>query len=63
MSLAGGGALYATNAVRFGAGGEFGHRVNLGALYVTRFTNPYDAVPAWTAAFFASSAPILCCSI
>ncbi len=50
LFLAGGAALYASNAARFGAGGEFGHRVNLGALYVTRFTNAYDAVPAWTAA-------------
>lgn len=50
LFLAGGAALYASNATRFGAGGEFGHRVNLGALYVTRFTNPYDAVPTWTAA-------------
>ncbi|HEX8109732.1 MAG TPA: hypothetical protein VF516_18500, partial [Kofleriaceae bacterium] len=50
LFLAGGAVLYASNAARFGAGGEFGHRVNLGALYVTRFTNPYDAVPAWTAA-------------
>jgi hypothetical protein len=50
LFLAGGAALYASNAARFGAGGEFGHRVNLGALYLTRFTNPYDAVPTWTAA-------------
>jgi hypothetical protein len=50
LFLAGGAALYASNAARFGAGGEFGHRVNLGALYVTRFTNPYEAVPTWTAA-------------
>jgi hypothetical protein len=50
LFLAGGAALYASNAARFGAGGEFGHRVNLGALYVTRFANPYEAVPAWTAA-------------
>lgn len=50
LFLASGAALYASNAARFGAGGEFGHRVNLGALYVTRFTNPYEAVPTWTAA-------------
>lgn len=50
LFLAGGAALYASNAARFGAGGEFGHRVNLGALYVTRFTSPYDAVPTWAAA-------------
>lgn len=50
LFLAGGGALYLTNSLRFGDGAEFGHRVNLGNLYATRFTNAYDAVPAWTAA-------------
>jgi hypothetical protein len=41
---AGGGALYATNAARFGDGFEFGHRLNLqplpGNLYATRFSYP-----------------------
>lgn len=44
LFVAGGGALYATNAVRFGDGFEFGHRLNLqglsGNLYATRFSYP-----------------------
>jgi hypothetical protein len=50
LFLAGGGALYLTNALRFGDGAEFGHRINLGNLYATRFANPYAAVPAPAAA-------------
>jgi len=46
LFVAGGGALYATNAVRFGAGSEFGHRLNLEALpgnvYATRFSYPFE---------------------
>ncbi|HEY4242108.1 MAG TPA: hypothetical protein VGM88_19955 [Kofleriaceae bacterium] len=45
LFVAGGGALYATNALRFGSGTEFGHRLNLelipGNLYATRFDNLY----------------------
>lgn len=44
LFAAGGGALYATNAARFGDGFEFGHRLNLqslpGNLYATRFSYP-----------------------
>ena len=50
LFVAGGGALYLTNYLRFGDGTEFGHRVNLGNLYNTRFTNPYDRVPIAAAA-------------
>jgi hypothetical protein len=44
LFTAGGGALYATNARRFGDGFEFGHKLNLqsfpGNLYATRFSYP-----------------------
>jgi hypothetical protein len=43
---AGGAALYATNARRFGDGLEFGHRLNLeplpGNMYATRFGYPFE---------------------
>jgi hypothetical protein len=46
LFVAGGGALYATNARRFGGGGEFGHHLNLeslsGNLYATRFSYPFE---------------------
>ena len=46
LFVAGGGALYATNAARFGAGSEFGHRINLealpGNLVATRFSYPFE---------------------
>lgn len=46
LFVAGGAALYATNAVRFGAGSEFGHRLNLeslpGNVYATRFSYPFE---------------------
>lgn len=52
--LAGGGALYLTNDLRFGDGAEFGHRLNLadvpGNTYATRFGHPFETVPAATAA-------------
>jgi hypothetical protein len=45
LFAAGGAALYATNARRFGDGMEFGHRINLeslpGNLYATRFSYPF----------------------
>ena len=48
LFTAGGGALYATNAARFGSGMEFGHRLNLealpGNLYATRFSYPFERV-------------------
>jgi hypothetical protein len=48
LFVAGGGALYATNYVRFGAGTEFGHRLNLEALpgniVATRFGYPFEHV-------------------
>ncbi|TMQ18295.1 MAG: hypothetical protein E6J90_20510 [Deltaproteobacteria bacterium] len=54
LFLAGGGALYVTNLVRFGDGAEFGHRLNLedlpGNLYATRFGYPFAAAPAGAAA-------------
>ena len=54
LFVAGGGALYATNAVRFGRGDEFGHRLNLedmpGNMYATRFDYPFASAPASTAA-------------
>jgi hypothetical protein len=44
LFAAGGAAIYATNAARFGSGTEFGHRLNLqslpGNLYATRFSYP-----------------------
>ena len=46
LFVAGGGLLYATNAHRFGRGGEFGHRLNLhslpGNLVATRFGYPFE---------------------
>jgi hypothetical protein len=46
LFAAGGAALYASNAQRFGAGLEFGHRLNLeglpGNLYATRFSHPAE---------------------
>ena len=54
LFVAGGGILYATNARRFGAGGEFGHRLNLhslpGNIVATRFSYPFDRVGAGEAA-------------
>lgn len=50
LFLAGGGALFLTNYLRFGNGGEFGHRLNLedlpGNLYATRFNHPFETVAA-----------------
>jgi hypothetical protein len=50
LFLAGGAALYVTNYLRFGNGGEFGHRLNLedlpGNLYATRFNHPFETVAA-----------------
>jgi hypothetical protein len=44
----GGAALYATNVVRFGRGGEFGHSLNVealpGNLTATRFSYPFERV-------------------
>ena len=44
--VAGGGALYATNALRFGRGTEFGHRLNVhelpGNIVATRFSYPFE---------------------
>ncbi len=46
LFVAGGATLYATNAARFGAGSEFGHRLNLeslpGNVYATRFSYPFE---------------------
>jgi hypothetical protein len=46
LFVAGGAVLYATNAVRFGKGSEFGHRLNIEALpgnvYATRFSYPFE---------------------
>jgi hypothetical protein len=48
LFVAGGGALYATNARRFGSGGEFGHRLNVhslpGNIVATRFSYPFERV-------------------
>ncbi|MBA3540047.1 MAG: hypothetical protein H0T79_10495, partial [Deltaproteobacteria bacterium] len=49
LFVVGGGALYATNAMRFGAGGEFGHRLNVedgipGNIVATRFSYPFQRV-------------------
>ena len=50
LFLLGGGALYATNAIRFGKGTEFGHRLNVeslpGNLTATRFSFPFERVGA-----------------
>ncbi len=54
LFLAGGGALYLTNYLRFGSGSEFGHRLNLedlpGNIYATRFGYPFETVPTLPAA-------------
>lgn len=54
LFVLGGGALYATNAIRFGSGTEFGHRLNLealpGNLVATRFSYPFEHVGALDAA-------------
>jgi hypothetical protein len=54
LFLAGGGALYLTNTLRFGAGTEFGHRLNLedlpGNMYATRFGYPFETAPTAVAA-------------
>lgn len=46
LFVAGGAALYATNAARFGKGSEFGHRLNIeslsGNVYATRFGYPFE---------------------
>jgi hypothetical protein len=46
--------LYLTNLIRFGAGFEFGHRLNLqflyGSLYATRFDHPFAHEPVFSAA-------------
>lgn len=58
LFLAGGGLLYASNAHRFGRGGEFGHRLNLhslpGNLTATRFSYPFEraSLPAAAAELF-----------
>ena len=48
LFVAGGGLLYASNARRFGAGTEFGHRLNIEALpgnvVATRFSHPFERV-------------------
>ena len=54
LFVAGGAALYATNARRFGDGMEFGHRLNLeslpGNLIATRFSYPFQRVGTVAAA-------------
>jgi hypothetical protein len=54
LFIAGGGALYATNALRFGRGSEFGHRLNIedlpGNLVATRFSYPFERVSTIEAA-------------
>ncbi|MGE3544773.1 MAG: hypothetical protein AB7L28_12620 [Kofleriaceae bacterium] len=54
LFVAGGGLLYASNARRFGAGGEFGHSLNLHALpgnvMATRFSYPFERVGTGEAA-------------
>ncbi len=48
LFIAGGAALYATNAARFGRGSEFGHRLNIeslsGNIVATRFSYPFERV-------------------
>jgi hypothetical protein len=52
--VAGGGVLYATNAARFGAGSEFGHRLNVeslsGNIFATRFGYPFERAGLFEAA-------------
>jgi hypothetical protein len=54
LFVAGGAALYATNAARFGDGFEFGHRLNLqplpGNMYASRFSYPMQRLSLGTAA-------------
>jgi hypothetical protein len=54
LFVAGGAALYATNAARFGSGFEFGHRLNIqslpGNMYASRFSYPMQRVSLGTAA-------------
>ena len=54
LFVAGGAALYATNARRFGDGFEFGHHINLqslpGNLYATRFSYPFQRISLASAA-------------
>jgi hypothetical protein len=54
LFVAGGGLLYATNAMRFGRGSEFGHRLNVhslpGNLVATRFSYPFERIGTAAAA-------------
>ena len=54
LFVAGGAVLYATNALRFGSGTEFGHRLNLaslpGNIVATRFSYPFERVGTLEAA-------------
>lgn len=54
LFVAGGAVLYATNAVRFGRGREFGHSLNVhslaGNIVATRFSYPFERVGVATAA-------------
>ena len=54
LFVAGGGLLYATNAMRFGRGSEFGHRLNVhslpGNLVATRFSYPFERIATAAAA-------------
>jgi hypothetical protein len=54
LFVAGGGALFATNAARFGRGSEFGHRLNLhslpGNIVATRFSYPFERAGNFEAA-------------
>ncbi len=54
LFVAGGGVLYGTNARRFGAGSEFGHRLNVqalpGSIVSTRFGYPFAHLDTMDAA-------------
>lgn len=54
LFVLGGAGLYVTNALRFGDGFEFGHRLNVqslyGSLYATRFDHPFATEPLASAA-------------
>ena len=54
LFVAGGGALFASNALRFGRGTEFGHRLNVhslpGNIVATRFSYPFERVGLGVAA-------------
>src|SRR6185503_2493941 len=54
LFVAGGGALYVSNAARFGSGTEFGHRLNVhslpGNIVATRFGYPFERVGTVAAA-------------